>query len=119
MKKCVLSLSAVALWIAAGLLMPAGAAARKAKLPKPRVLDRGVQLERDSTTGELRAAADTADPSSGPVIRARVAMVEVGCTVLAADETPVRGLGRADFSIWEDGAQQTIASFDATTTPAS
>jgi Ca-activated chloride channel family protein len=92
-------------------------------LPKPQVLERDVQLKRDPTTSELHttsAAASTAiDPGSSGVIRSRVAMVEVGCSVLAPDGTPVRGLTSKDFSISEDGAQQTVASFDATTTPAS
>ena len=105
------------------LLMPAWAAAQKAKAPKPQVLERGVQLKRDATTGELQTTGTTsnttADPGSSGVIRSRVAMVEVGCSVLSADGTPARGLASKDFSIWEDGAEQTIASFDSTTTPAS
>ena len=103
-------------------IFAAGAASQKAKLPKPQVLGRGVQMRRDSATGELRVAAAPGDPTaaaSAPVIRARVAMIEVGCTVTAADGTPVRGLGAGDFGIWEDGAAQSIASFDTGVTPAS
>jgi Ca-activated chloride channel family protein len=111
------------LWLAASLLMPLGVSAQKAKLPKPQTLERGVQLKRDPSTGELHtitAAGDTpTDPGPSGVIRSRVAMVEVGCSVLAPDGTPVRSLTSKDFSISEDRAQQTIASFDATTTPAS
>jgi len=117
------SASWLPLWLAASLLMPVGASAQKAKLPKPQTLERGVQLKRDPATGELHTistAGDTpTDPGPSGVIRSRVAMVEVGCSVLMPDGTPVRGLTSKDFSILEDGAQQTIASFDATTTPAS
>ena len=114
------------------LALPLTLSAQKAKLPRPRVLERGVALERDAATGELRARA-TAESSSNktasksaseppaepPLIRARVALVEAGAIVTAPDGTRVRGLARDDFRIFEDGVEQKIASFDAATTPAS
>jgi len=101
-----------------------GLAAQKAKLPRPTVLERGIDLERDPATGEVvirnAASESTAAPgTAGPVIRSRVALVEVRCTVAAPDGTRIRGLTKDDFRIFEDGTQQTIGSFDAATTPAS
>ena len=101
-----------------------GASAQKARLPRDRVLERGVELVRDPATGELEARpsvppAGPEAPSSGPVIRARVELVQVGCTVIAPDGTQVRDLVRDDFRVLEDGVEQQIASFDAAATPAS
>ncbi len=105
---------------------PAGAppqdpsSARSQKLPRPVPLGRGITLERDPASGELRAA--TKDASSVPaagVIRSHVTLVEVPCTVTAPDGTQVRGLGQSDFHLFEDGAAQEIAAFDASATPAS
>ncbi len=97
--------------------------AQKPKLPRPRILEREVQFLRDSSTGELRAYApgETESPSSSiaPVIRSRVALVEVQCTVTAPDVERVRGLTPDDFRLFEDGTEQKISSFDAASTPAS
>lgn len=99
------------------------AAAQKASLPHPLILEQGIQLSRDAATGELRtnspAESQPAPADIMPVIRSRVALVEVQCTVTAPDGTRVRGLTRDDFQLWEDGDEQQIASFDAATTPAS
>jgi Ca-activated chloride channel family protein len=98
-------------------------AAQKANLPRPRILEQGIQLSRDAATGELRtnslAESQTKSADITPVIRSRVALVEVQCTVTAPDGTRVRGLTLDDFQLWEDGDEQQIASFDAATTPAS
>jgi Ca-activated chloride channel family protein len=45
--------------------------------------------------------------------------VQVPCTVTAPDGTQVRGLNQNDFHLFDDGAAQEIASFDASATPAS
>jgi VWFA-related protein len=77
-------------------------------------------LERDAASGELRAT--TKDSSPAPpegAIRSRVTLVQVPCTVETADGTQVRGLNQNDFHLFEDGAAQEIASFDASATPAS
>jgi Ca-activated chloride channel family protein len=111
----------------AGILlaaMPPGTAAQRAKLPKPRILERGTQFERDAVTGEmnLRTAETRAIPEPigiAPAIRTSVALVQAGCTVIAPDGTQVRGLTRESFRLLEDGVPQEIASFDAAETPAS
>ena len=99
--------------------------AQRAKLPKPRVLDPG-ELERDGETGELQRArskgaaeAKPARPGAPDTIRARVSLVEVGCTALGNDGKSLRGLRAEDFRIFEDGVEQRIAHFDASTEPAS
>jgi len=96
------------------------AAQEKQKLPKPRRLDAGVVLHRDPATGELgRASSAAADANAAPpAIRTRVALVEVGCNVFAADGTPARGLTGANFRLYEDGVEQRIIHFDASTEPA-
>jgi Ca-activated chloride channel family protein len=99
------------------------AAAQKPKLPRPRVLEHEIPFSRDPSTGELRAypsgESESAPPGAAPVIRSRVALVEVQCTVTAPDGTRVRGLSQDDFRLWEDGTEQKVSAFDAATTPAS
>ncbi len=95
-------------------------AAKSQKLPRPIPLGRDIALERDPASGELRAT--TKDSSPAPpngAIRSRVTLVQVPCTVAAPDGTQVRGLSQNDFHLFEDGAAQEIASFDASVTPAS
>jgi VWFA-related protein len=90
------------------------------KLPRPAPLGRGVTLERDPTSGELRSrAADPVSESTPGVIHSRVTLVQVPCTVEAPDGTQVRGLEQSDFRLYEDGKPQEIASFDAAAMPAS
>ena len=104
-------------------LVPLACTAQKPKLPRPRILEKEVPLSRDASTGELRASAsgdsESGLPAAAPVIRSRVALVEVQCTVTAPDGTRVRGLTRDDFRVWEDGVEQMVNSFDAASTPAS
>ena len=90
------------------------------KLPRPTVLGRDLKLERDLASGELRETSKNS-PSAAPggVIRSRVTLVQVPCTVEAPDSTEVRGLSRNDFRLFEDSMPQEIASFDASATPAS
>ena len=83
-------------------------------------LGRGIALERDPASGELRATRTGSSPGDADgVIRARVTLVQVPCTVEAPDGTEVRGLSQSDFRLLEDSAPQGIASFDASATPAS
>jgi VWFA-related protein len=89
------------------------------KLPRQIPLGRGITLERDSASGELRATRDTLPPGPDGAIRAHVTLVQVPCTVTAPDGTQIRGLGQNDFRLFEDGVAQEIASFDASSTPAS
>ena len=58
-------------------------------------------------------------PGALAAIRVRVNLVEVGCNVFAADGTAVRGLAQRDFRIFDDGVEQTIAHFDASSQGAS
>jgi Ca-activated chloride channel family protein len=113
-------------FLASSLLVALGpslVAAQKPKLPRPRILEHEIPLSRDSSTGELRAypsgESESGFPSAAPVIRSRVALVEVQCTVTAPDGTRVRGLTRDDFRLWEDGTEQKVSSFDAASIPAS
>ncbi len=105
-------------------------AQKRPRLLKPQRLDRGVVFQRDPVTGELRTyRAKPAVPGTAPgassagsppaMIRARVGLVEVNCQVFAADGAPLRGLARQDFRLFEDGVEQAIAHFDASTEPAS
>jgi VWFA-related protein len=98
----------------------ASPAEKSQKLPRPVPLGRGLALERDPASGELRAVTKDA-PAAAPdgAIRSRVTLVQVPCTVMAPDGTQVRGLSQSDFHLFEDGAAQEIASFDASSTPAS
>jgi VWFA-related protein len=91
------------------------------KLPRPMPLGRELSLERDAASGELRATAKSSLPAPPPTnaIRSHVTLVQVPCTVTAPDGTQVRGLSQNDFHLFEDGAAQEIASFDASATPAS
>jgi Ca-activated chloride channel homolog len=94
---------------------------------RPVQLDRNIQWRRDPATGELHAV--TAGPveagTEGHVatepraLRVRTQMVAVTCIVSAADGSAVRGLGRDDFRILDDGAGRPISYFDASTEPAS
>jgi Ca-activated chloride channel family protein len=98
--------------------------AKSQKLPRSQPLGRGVPLERDPVTGELHSAAKNSSSPAGATagegaIRSRVTLVQVACTVTAPDGTQVRGLMQDNFSLFEDGAAQEIASFDASATPAS
>lgn len=90
------------------------------KLPRPVPLGRDVTLARDPASGELREITKDSSPASADgAIRSRVTLVQVPCTAAAPDGTEVRGLGQNDFHLFEDGASQEIASFDASATPAS
>jgi len=95
--------------------------AKSQKLSRPVVLGRDVVLERDPASGELLATAKSSLPAppSINVIRSHVTLVQVPCTVTAPDGTQVRGLTQNDFHLFEDGNAQEIASFDASSTPAS
>jgi Ca-activated chloride channel homolog len=99
----------------------------KQKLPKPRELDSGITWQRDLSTGELKALAKrnpeeqpgSAASASATAIRSTTQMVSVTCMVATSDGTPVPGLARDDFRVYDDGAEQKISYFDASTQPAS
>jgi VWFA-related protein len=93
--------------------------AKSPKLPRPQVLGHGVALERDASTGELHSAAPAGTIAGDGAIRSHVTLVQVTCTVTGPDGAQVRGLAQDNFRLFEDGAPQEIASFDASATPAS
>ena len=81
-------------------------AEKNQKLPRPVPLGRGIALERDPASGELRATRTGSSPGDADgVIRARVTLVQVPCTVEAPDGTEVRGLSQSDFRLLEDSAR--------------
>ncbi|HEV2304596.1 MAG TPA: VWA domain-containing protein [Candidatus Acidoferrales bacterium] len=105
-----------------------GTTQAKHKLPKPVQMDRDVVLIRDARTGELilrrNRGADNIDAEapasrSGLLLRVHVNLVEVSCNVFAPDGTAVRGLNESDFRVFEDGVQQKISHFDASSEGAS
>ncbi len=104
-------------------LLPAGAGrAQKKKPPKPRQLDSNIEWKRDSGTGELhfaRGKDSAAAPAGQPgAIRVGVSLVQVGANVVAADGNAARDLAQSDFRVFEDGVEQKISYFDASTEPA-
>ena len=113
----------IGILLALNLAVTLACSAQKPKLPRPRILEKEISLARDASTGEMRTSppgeSESGLPAEAPVIRSRVALVEVQCTVTAPDGTRVRGLKRDDFRVWEDGAEQKVSSFDAASTPAS
>jgi Ca-activated chloride channel homolog len=102
-------------------------AQQKEKLPRPVRMDAGVVIARSPKTGELVlhreaakiAASAPASRASAAEIRVRANLVEVNCNVFAPDGTAVRALEQKDFRIYEDGAEQRIAHFDASSQGAS
>jgi len=101
---------------------------KKAKLPAPQLLDRGIAWKRDAATGELAAihknlppATETNQSSADalPSIRVVAKMVAITCAVSTRDGTAVPGLTRADFRIFDNGVEQPISYFDGAVQPAS
>jgi Ca-activated chloride channel homolog len=108
-------------------------AQQNTKLPRPRRLDEDVTWKRDPATGELKvvpAAGATngagakdsggAGTSTEPhAISVVTQIVPVTCSVIGADGVAVRGLQIADFRVFDDGVQQSLTYFDASTESAS
>lgn len=89
-------------------------------------MDAGVETIRNATSGELilqratSSAANDAQPSRPrATLKISVGLVEVACNVFAADGTAVRGLTENQFHVFEDGAEQRVAHFDASSEGAS
>jgi Ca-activated chloride channel homolog len=98
------------------------------RLPRPRQLDQGVTWQRDPATGELVPVPKGADDSTGggPAIpngpgpiRSVSQMVAVTCTVSTSGGVAVPGLQRDDFRVFDNGIEQSISYFDASTQPGS
>ena len=102
-------------------------AQEKARLPRPRELDRAITWQRDPATGDLRPTGEVGratgtDPSAEPnppSIHVDTRLVPVTCSVSTETGTAVPGLGPGDFRIFDDGMEQSISYFDASTLPAS
>ena len=122
---------ALAAFLICSALVPAAPSRPQSKRSKqrnqPQELDKGIVWQRDAATGELRVvpAAGPAQPgaasaSNAPAaIEVRTQVVPVTCVVSTNDGTPVPGLRAADFRVYEDGLEQKISYFDASTQPAS
>jgi VWFA-related protein len=99
---------------------------QKAKLPRPRAIDEGVSLQRDPITGELKTVVAKTPGSSTEKeaepglhsIRVETPLVPVTCSVTDAGGAALAGLTRANFRIYDDGIEQPITYFDASTQPA-
>jgi Ca-activated chloride channel family protein len=96
------------------------------KLPRPQRLDDRIRFERDAATGELRVAAPSGDANlestrdaSAHAIEVETRLIAVTCSVATAAGDPVPGLTRDSFRIYDNGIEQKIAYFDASTQPAS
>ncbi|MGA8104052.1 MAG: VWA domain-containing protein [Candidatus Acidiferrales bacterium] len=127
--------SAVATATVAGVLFASvflgPAVAQRKKLARPKQLDEDVQWRRDPATGVLStgrslssasnstASASGGAPLASPTIRVHVNLVPVTCSVLAEDGTPLRGLARGDFHLYDNGVEQKITYFDASQATAS
>ncbi len=64
-----------------------------------------------------RAQASLAQDQSDDVVRVNTDLVVLNTTVLDKDGKFVSGLKRSDFKVFEDGAEQQLASFTAEETP--
>jgi Ca-activated chloride channel homolog len=108
-------------------------AQQKTKLPRPRLLDEDVTWKRDPVTGELKAVR-AAGATSGVgakglagvgtsadlhAISVVTQIVPVTCGVIGADGVALRGLQITDFRVFDDGVQQPLTYFDASTESAS
>jgi Ca-activated chloride channel homolog len=108
-------------------------AQQNTKLPRPRRLDEDVTWKRDPATGELKAvlaagatngtgAKDSGGAGTSTDLHAIsvvTQIVPVTCSVIGADGVAVRGLQIADFRVFDDGVQQPLTYFDASTESAS
>src|ERR1700685_3772941 len=98
---------------------------QKAKLPRPTRLDEGISLQRDPATGELKTVVAKTPGNSGEKeaepaphsIRVETPLVPVTCSVTDAGGA-LAGLTRASFRIYDNGVEQPITYFDASTQPA-
>jgi VWFA-related protein len=91
------------------------------KLPKPRVLDKGIVWRRDIQTGEIEAltAASARESNSASIpampraIVGQARIVPITCSVFASDGTPLRDLAAKDFRVYDDGVERPIEYFSA------
>ena len=90
-----------------------------------RILERGIALERDAVTGEVRtrAVGDSrirfARHGAVPIRSRRRSCAGRVHRYHAPDGSSVRGLSKESFRLFENGKEQRIASFDAASAGAS
>ena len=102
-------------------------AQQKTKLPRPRRLDEDVTWKRDPTTNELKVipigntakGSNTGASADAHAISVVTQIVPVTCSVIGADGVAVRGLRLGDFRVFDEGVQQPLTYFDASTESAS
>ena len=98
-----------------------------AKPPRSRRLDLDIAWHRDPATGVLEVLPRKARvgdnheivPFVSHPIQATTRMVPVTCIVALQDGTAVPGLKRQDFRVFDNGIEQAISYFDASSQPAS
>jgi Ca-activated chloride channel homolog len=96
-------------------------------LARPRRLDDEISWRRDPVTGELflvhsggaREASAPEAPANTHSISVVTQVVPVTCSVVAADGVAIQNLQQKDFRVFDDGAEQPIVYFDASSEPAS
>jgi Ca-activated chloride channel family protein len=94
---------------------------QKSQLPHPRILDSGVFLQRDPSTGELRtttskdARTEKKNEPATNAIRVVTPLVPVTCSVTDAGGAALTDLSRENFRIFDDGVEQPLTYFDAST----
>jgi VWFA-related protein len=123
------SLSLTVVWTCSALSAQSSLAhSQKKQARQPRELDKGIVWQRDAATGELRIVSAAGGSARGGAdglsdaphaLQVRTQVVPVTCVVSTVDGTPVPGLRREDFRVFEDGLEQKISYFDASMQPAS
>src|ERR1700678_2077505 len=96
-------------------------------LTRPRRLDDGISWKRDPVTGELvvvrsggaREANVPETTANSHSISVVTQVVPVTCSVVGADGVAIPNLQQKDFRVFDDGAEQPIVYFDASSQPAS
>ena len=121
---CVLSVAFANAYLLHGL---SAQSKQTAGLPRARRLDEGITWKRDPVTGEL--AESLAGPGHGAnapdaganshSISVMTQVVPVTCSVVGSDGVAIQNLQQKDFRVLDDGADQPIVYFDASSQPAS
>ncbi|HEY1993430.1 MAG TPA: VWA domain-containing protein [Edaphobacter sp.] len=92
-----------------------------AQAPKDEDNVQDVPVVKPQQGGSSGASGSSGSPQGGfPTIKVETRLVNVALNVMDGNGSPVGGLGREDFTIFEDGKAQKIAVFDReATTPLS
>ena len=116
--------------VAAGLALPPHWAAAQNKptpgLARPLRLDEGISWKRDPATGELflvhsnagREPGGSAAAATSHSIAVVTQVVPVTCSAVGPDGVAIQNLQQKDFRIFDDGTEQPIVYFDASSQPA-